>query len=102
MTYQPKPIDTSAVELPAEIHNLTEQLAASTHDVWAIGKISKGYSFAETTSDEAMTHADLIPYADLSEDKKDYDRNTAMETLKAIYALGYEIRPRQSATEKKA
>ena len=95
MKYQPEPINTANIELPSEINNLTEQLAASTHDVWAVGKIAKGYSFGKTTSDAAMTHADLIPYSDLSEDKKDYDRNTAMETLKAIYALGYEIRPIQ-------
>lgn len=99
MTYQPKPINTETIELPAEISSLTERLAASTHDVWAVGKMSQGYVFGETTNDDAKTHADLIPYADLSEDKKDYDRNTAMETLKAIYALGYEICPKQSSSD---
>jgi ryanodine receptor 2 len=66
-------------------------LAESNHDNWALGKIAKGYRYGEITSDPDKTHADLIPYAELTEDKKDYDRITAMETLKAIYALGYRI-----------
>ncbi len=81
--YEPKPIETSGVELPEDINALTEKLAASTHDVWALGK------FKNNITD----HPDLIPYEELSEEKKDYDRNTAMETLKAIYALGYKIIP---------
>ena len=89
--YTPKPIDTANIELPSEIKRLTERLAASTHDVWAVGKIGKGYRFGEVTSDEDKTHTDLIPYEDLTEEKKDTDRQTAMETLKAIYALGYKI-----------
>ena len=34
----------------------------------------------------------LVPYAELSESEKEYDRNTALETLKLIVKLGYEIK----------
>lgn len=79
--YTPRPIDTHAVKLPPEIDALTEQLAESCHDTWALGKLAAGIT----------DHRDLLPYAELAEAAKDYDRNTAMGTLKAIYALGYKI-----------
>jgi hypothetical protein len=90
--YQPQPIETDSIDLPDTVNQLVEQLAASVHDTWANGKIAKGYSYGETTSDEAKTHTDLIPYEDLTEDKKEYDRNTVLATIKGIYALGYEIK----------
>lgn len=91
--YKPSPIATAAVELPPEIVELSEKLAESTHDNWALGKLAQGYTYGEVTSDETRTHTDLVPYSELSEDKKDYDRVTAMGALKAIYALGYKIVP---------
>jgi ryanodine receptor 2 len=36
-------------------------------------------------------HPGLVPYAELPESEKDYDRNTALQTLAAIIALGYRI-----------
>ena len=38
-------------------------------------------------------HPCLIPYADLPESEKTYDRETALGTLRAILALGYTIQP---------
>lgn len=89
--YNPKPIETDAVELPAEVGELVERLSASVHDTWAVGKIANGYRYGEVTSDEAKTHADLIPYSRLAEDKKEYDRNTVLAAIKGVYALGYKI-----------
>jgi retron-type reverse transcriptase len=40
---------------------------------------------------ETLQHPDLVAYADLPETEKTYDRNAAMETLKAVLALGYRI-----------
>lgn len=89
--YSPKPIDTSAVTLSAELLQLTEQLAENAHDVWAVGRMEEGWTWGEQRDDAAKEHPDLVAYADLSESEKQYDRNTAMETLKAIVALGYRI-----------
>jgi len=36
----------------------------------------------------------LVPYEDLSESEKEYDRKTALETIKAIIALGYRVKKR--------
>ena len=89
--YDPKPIDTAHVRLPAEVVELTERLAENAHDVWARGKLRDGWTYGPETDPAARRHQDLVPYAELSEGSRDYDRATAMETLKAILALGYRI-----------
>lgn len=91
VTYNPTPIDTSDVELSPEILALTERLAENTHDVWAKGRIDQGWQYGETRDDAKKLHPCLIPYGDLPESEKEYDRNTALETIKLIYKLGYFI-----------
>jgi hypothetical protein len=91
--YTPKPIDTSQVTLPDSIRELTEKLAESNHDNWALGRLREGWTYGPARNDELKQHPGLVPYSELSEGEKEYDRVTAMETLKAIYALGYRIIP---------
>lgn len=91
MTYQPKPIDTSHVALSADLAALTERLAQNTHDIWARQRMAEGWTWGPRRDDAARTHPGLVPYAELSEAEKDYDRNTAVETLKLIVVLGYRI-----------
>jgi hypothetical protein len=93
MTYQPKPIDTSAVQLPPELRELTEQLAENAHELWAAQRIAEGWSYGHERDDRARHHPNLVPYTDLSESEKEYDRLTAVGTLKAILTLGYLIMP---------
>ena len=92
MDYNPMPIDTSNVELPKEILELSEQLAKNTHDVWAKSRMQQGWTFGETRNDEKKETPCLIAYEELSENEKEYDRNTAIETLKLIIKLGYSIK----------
>jgi hypothetical protein len=89
--YQPSPVDTSHVRLSLELSALTEDLAANTHDLWAEQRIRDGWRFGPRRDDDAKTHPCLVPYADLPEAEKIYDRTTAMETLKVILNLGYRI-----------
>ena len=91
MTYTSKPIDTSVIIQPAELEELTERLAESIHDHWAAQRMADGWTYGESRDDKAKKHPCLIPYKDLPESEKQYDRTTAMETLKAVLALGYEI-----------
>jgi hypothetical protein len=93
--YEPKPIDTSGVELPRELLALAEKLAESTHDNWSKERMRQGWTLGPERSDRLKQHPGLVPYAELSEEEKDYDRVTSLETLKAIYALGYRIVPRE-------
>ena len=93
MSYQPLPTDTSAVRLSDSLRALTERLAENTHDVWARRKLADGWTYGPTADTAAKRHPDLVPYADLPEDKKAYDRDTALEAIKLILALGYVIVP---------
>jgi RyR domain len=93
MTYQPSPLDTSRIALPAPLLELTERLAENTHEVWAQRRLAEGWTYGPHRDDDAKTHPCLVPYADLPESEKDYDRGTAMETLKAILLMGYQIVP---------
>jgi hypothetical protein len=89
--YDPKPIDTFEIRLPADLLELTEKLAENAHDHWARQRLSEGWTWGSRRDDEKKKHPDLVPYAELPESEKDYDRTTAMETLKAIIACGYRI-----------
>ncbi|NLX20227.1 MAG: Ryanodine receptor Ryr [Phycisphaerae bacterium] len=89
--YQPSPIDTSRVILPPELIALTERLAENAHDVWAVQRIRDGWTHGPMRDDANKKHPCLVPYADLPESEKEYDRKAAMETIKAIMALGYRI-----------
>jgi hypothetical protein len=90
--YEPKPQDTSHVSLTDDLVALTEYLAENAHDIWSQQRLADGWTYGPSRNDEEKHHPCLIPYADLPDSEKQYDRNAAMETLKAILALGYEIR----------
>jgi hypothetical protein len=93
MSYQPQPLDTSKITLPAQLVALTEKLAEHIHDVWAATRFAQGWTHGPARDDANKKHPCLIPYADLPESEKTYDRNTALGTLKAILSLGYSIQP---------
>lgn len=91
--YQPNPLDTADVELPGELLELTEKIAENVHEVWAAARIAEGWTLGQERNTQKKTTPCLVPYAQLPESEKEYDRNTALQTLKLIVKLGYEIRP---------
>lgn len=92
MIYTPKPMETDQIHLDDEILELCEMLAKNAHDVWARERINQGWTYGPARNDAKKEHPCLVPYAELPESEKEFDRNTAMETLKVILALGYRIR----------
>jgi hypothetical protein len=91
VTYEPKPIRTSGVQLPPAILVLGERLAENAHDIWARQRFADGWKYGPQRDDRLKENPCLVPYNDLPDSEKEYDRLAAMETLKAILALGYEI-----------
>jgi len=89
--YIPQPIDTAEVKLPEELELLVEQMSKNVHEVWAETRIKQGWKYGEQRNDELKTHPCLVPYEELSEEEKEYDRNTSVETLKLILKLGFNI-----------
>ena len=89
--YHPKPISTVDVTLSKDIMNLAEKLASNAHDIWALKRINENWKYGTIRDDDKKTSPDLIPYQELTESEKKYDRETAIETLKMIQKLGFKI-----------
>ena len=97
--YQPNPIDTHSVMLPSELLELTELIARNVHDIWAENRMAEGWRYGPQRDAEARTTPLLVPYHQLPEAEKRYDRDTAMETLRLIVKLGYRISREAPAPE---
>jgi class 3 adenylate cyclase len=91
--YTPRPIDTSQVKLSEDVLELTELLARNTHEIWAQQRFAEGWQRGAERDDKLLEHPGLVSYEELPEAEKEYDRNTALETLKTILSLGYRIEP---------
>jgi ryanodine receptor 2 len=89
--YQPSPVETAHVRLPDEVAAVLERLARNVHDAWARERIADGWRWGPRREDGAKLHPSLVPYDELPEDEKKYDRIAVEETLKALFALGYRI-----------
>lgn len=89
--YIPRPIDTKGVVLPKETNALAEEIAKNVHEVWSEGRMKEGWTYGEERDDAKKNHPCLVPYKELSEAEKEYDRNTSQETLKLIMKLGFKI-----------
>lgn len=89
--YTPQPIDTKEVVLPKELDELTEMIAKNVHEVWSAGRVADGWTYGEKRNDVDKKHPCLVPYEELPEEEKEYDRNTAFETLRLITKLGFKI-----------
>ena len=97
--YTPNPINTDDITLSEDLLALTEQIATNVHDVWAAGRIKEGWTYGEIKNTEEKTTPCLVPYDELPESEKEYDRNTAIETLKLIIKLGYKITRKDMGTK---
>lgn len=89
--YEPKPIDTSKIELSKDLLELTEKIAENVHDVYVKSRIEEGWTYGKCRDDVKKTNPTLVPYDELPENEKEYDRNTSLETIKLIIKLGYSI-----------
>jgi len=79
------------VKLPVSLDDLVEKLAENVHNVWARNRLTDGWQPGPERSDHKREHPNLVPFDELPEEEKRYDRQTALETLKMIVAMGYRI-----------
>ena len=94
--YAPSPVDVSEIRLPESLAPLIEALAENVHETWAKGRMDAGWTYGPVRDDAKKQHPCLVPYGELPESEKTYDRNTAISTLKLISKKGYGIACRQS------
>lgn len=93
MSYQPKPIATDGVELDPELILQIELLAAHVHDLWAERRMAEGRVLGDGGDDVLLTHSCLVPYDELPESEKEYDRQIVTGLLKAVIKLGFRVFP---------
>ena len=91
LDYIPEPMDLSSVDLPESIIQLSERNDENVHEVWAKARIDEGWTYGEKRDDIHKKHPCLVPYDELPEEEKEYDRNTAMNTIKMVKKLGFRI-----------
>lgn len=89
--YIPKPINTDDIELPDDLLELSERIAENAHEVWAQGRVNEGWTYGEEKDSVKKTTPCMVPYDQLPESEKAYDRNTVLETIKLIIKFGYNI-----------
>lgn len=90
-TYQPKLKDLKHIEMPEGFEALREALAENAHDRWALERQSEGWTYGIKRDDAKLETPDMVPYSQLPESEKQYDRIMAENTLKLLIELGYTI-----------
>ena len=90
-TYHPKLLELKHMELPDILDELREAIAENAHDRWALERQSEGWTYGPKRDDSTLETPDMVPYAQLPESEKQYDRVMAEDTLKLLTALGYKI-----------
>ena len=93
--YQPKPIDVSDVILEEDVTELREAIAENAHDIWAIERMQQGWTYGPERNDELKHNPCMVPYSKLPESEKEYDRQMAMQTIKLMKKLGYDLVKRE-------
>ena len=89
--YDPSPIGLDDVELSEDLSELQEAIAENAHEIWAKNRRDQGWSYGPERNDQKKETPDMIPYCNLPESEKLYDREMAMQTLKLVKKLGFEI-----------
>ena len=79
-------------QIPEEINEIVELLAEHVHEIWMQGRIKQGWTYGPKRDDNKKQTPCLVPYKELPEEEKEYDRNTALETIKFLLEKGYSIK----------
>lgn len=93
--YTPKPIDLSDVVLTEDLNELREAIAENAHDVWAVERQAQGWTYGEQRDDNKKETPCMVPYSQLPDSEKKFDRDMAMNTLKLVRKLGYDLIKRE-------
>jgi hypothetical protein len=96
-SYSPHPLDTRSIQLPPDLEQVIEQLAKNIHEIWAVQRAADGWTYGPARDDPQRQHPGLVPFNELDDSEKSYDRTVARETVKSLLALGFAIQKREHA-----
>ena len=91
MPYEPKSLDLTRVQIPADLNNLVEQLSEITHDNWLKQRLADGWRHGQSRNDLLKEHPCIVAYDELPESEKEYDRKISLGVIQAMLALGYRV-----------
>ena len=89
--YEPHPVKLENIMIDEDLEELQEAIAENAHEVWAEARIKEGWTYGRERDDIKKTHPDLIPYSALPDSEKEYDRLMALETIRLVKKLGFDI-----------
>ena len=89
--YTPHPLDTSHIILPEDLLELMEDISRHVHEIWAKHRIEEGWEYGKLRNDKLKQTPCLVPYEQLPEIEKNYDRETVIATIEYILSQGYKI-----------
>ena len=90
--YEPQPINLDTIPLGEDLNELIEAIAENAHDIWALARMKEGWTYGPVRDDAKKQHPDLIPYSALPDSEKEYDRRIALDTIKLVKKLGFEMK----------
>lgn len=93
--YDPHPLNLDDVTIEPELMELREAIAENAHEVWAKTRKDQGWTYGAERDDIKKLHPDMIPYNLLPESEKEYDRQMAINTIKLVKKLGWELKKRK-------
>lgn len=89
--YEPYPINLDDVTLSDDLTDLREAIAENAHEIWAKARADEGWTYGPERNDSKKENPDMVAYCNLPEGEKLYDREMAMQTLKLVQKLGFDI-----------
>jgi hypothetical protein len=89
--YLPQPESFDHIRLPERLVELIETLAEYNHDVWAAQRLREGWTYGPSRDDRNKLHPCLRPYKELPENEKEYDRLSAVASIKLVLSIGFRI-----------
>lgn len=93
--YRPAPLDLNETTIPKDLESLIEALARNVHETWAQERLNEGWRLGPVRNDALKQTPCLVPYEDLPEEEKEYDRKTALATIQFILKYGFTITKQQ-------
>jgi len=82
------PIDPNITEI-------LEPISRNVHNQWMKGRLQAGWKFGPKRDDEKKEHPSLLPYEDLPEEEKEYDRQTVLTTISGLLENGFKIQKKK-------
>ena len=89
--YIPSETMLDSIPLPKKLTDNIDLIARRVHDEWARKRISEGWSYGPSQDISKKHHPSLVPYDELPENEKEYDKQTALTTLKTVVSIGFRI-----------